>query len=72
MGSKIFVNSAIATKSWRKVVVKIFLFLVNFSIIVLLGLSVIVWFLSLGHINFISFWSKYFEQIANKIFQEEG
>lgn len=70
MNNRVFVNGTIATKSWRETVRKILLF--PFFILVMLSVvpAVLIWFVSLGHINLVGVWAKYFDSIGTRIYGE--
>ena len=59
MDNKVFVNGALATESWRKIVggALMLFFLIPWALLIFpMG---IIWFVSLGHINLFGIWSRF-------------
>lgn len=71
MESKVFLDGAIATKSWRGLVGKTLLFvLVLMPLFLLCVPAGFIWLVSLGHINFVGIMTKCFESFSEKVFPE--
>ena len=71
MDSKILANGAVATKTWRQTVGKALLFLLAIPLMVLIVVSGVLWFISLGHINFLGIlWDGWFDKLTNRVFPD--
>lgn len=66
MEGKVFVNSAIATKEWRRFIKVAFWFLVFMPICLLVIPFGLIWVVSLGHINLLGIWDSLTEKIVEE------
>ncbi len=71
MENKIFLNHSILTRDWKNFVINLLLFFSCIPILFLLALSAIVWLITLGHLNLMTFFWNIYSRIINKSFPEE-
>lgn len=70
MNNKVFTNHSILTKEWKEFLIKTLLLISGCLVMILLAISAIIWLITLGHINLISFFGNLSEKISNKVFPE--
>lgn len=66
MENKIFINSSIATKEWKRLTKKTLWFLLFMPLVLLVIPACILWFITLGHVNFMDLWFSAVDRTIDK------